>query len=65
MCESSVFLLRGSARELVMDEVARVISEGRKITCINTLGERRFVEGAEIAEANLMKHEILLRPVTD
>jgi len=62
MCESSVFLVRGSGRELVMEEVAKVIVEGRRIVCVNTVGERRAVEGAEIAEANLLKHEIVLRP---
>jgi len=62
MCESSVFLVRGSRRELVMDEVAKVIVEGKKVVCVNALGERRTLEGSEIAEANLLKHEILLRP---
>lgn len=62
MCESSVYLMKGSGRELVMEEAARVIVEAGRIVCVNTLGERRVVEGAEIAEANLVKHEILLRP---
>ncbi len=61
MCESTIYLVKGSKRTLVMEEVARVVAEGSAITCINTFGERKVVEGAEIAEANLPRHEIVLR----
>lgn len=65
MCESVVFLIRGSERELIMEEAAKVIVDGRRIVCVNTLGERKAVDDAEISEANLVKHEILLRPIMD
>jgi predicted RNA-binding protein len=63
MCESAVYLVKGSERTLVMPEVARLVVHDRGITCIDTLGDRKEVPGARISEANLVKHEIVLRPV--
>ena len=60
MCESSVYLEEGSGRSLVMAEAARILFSGDKVTCVSTLGERADLEGVEIVEANLIKHEILL-----
>jgi len=62
MCESSVYLVRGTAKDLVMAEVARMTVAGNTITCFDTLGERKTLEGVRIAEANLLKHEIILEP---
>jgi predicted RNA-binding protein len=61
MCESTVYLVEGSDKRLVMAEAARVLVTGSSITCIDTLGERKVVDDAELVEANLLKHEILLR----
>lgn len=62
MCESAVYLVKGSERTLVMQEAAKVLVTTDGVVCIDTLGERRTVPGAELAEADLMKHEITLRP---
>ncbi len=61
MCESTIYLVTGSKKTLVMEEAARVVADGSTITCINAFGERKMVEDAEIAEANLPRHEIVLR----
>jgi len=63
MCESTVYIVSGSEKKLVMAEVARVLVDGERVTCVDTLGERRTVDHARISEANLVKHEIVLRPV--
>jgi predicted RNA-binding protein len=46
-----------------MAEVARITVAGDTITCFDTLGDRRTLEGVRMTEANLMKHEIILEPV--
>lgn len=61
MCESTIYLVKGSEKTLIMAEAARVHSDGSTITCINAFGERKMVEDAEIADANLARHEIILR----
>jgi len=62
MCESAVFILKGSEKTMVMPEAARILVSGDSVICIDTLGERKVIENARIAEANLLNHEILLRP---
>ncbi|MDH3364722.1 MAG: CooT family nickel-binding protein [Thermoplasmata archaeon] len=61
MCESAVYLLEGEERTLIMPEAARVLITEEGVVCVDLLGERRTVEGAELHEANLIKHEILLK----
>lgn len=61
MCESAVYLLNGEARTTIMREAARVLITDEGVVCVDTLGERRLVEGAEMHEANLVRHEILLK----
>jgi len=61
MCESSVYLEEGSGRALVMSEAARILFSDDKVTCVSTLGERTELTGVEIVDANLIKHEIILR----
>jgi predicted RNA-binding protein len=63
MCESAVYLVRGPTKDLVMAEVARMTVAGNAITCFDILGERKTLEGVRIAEANLLKHEIILELV--
>ena len=60
MCESAVYLVKGSDRTLVMPEAARIIVHDRGVTCVDTLGDRKEVPGARVSEANLVRHEILL-----
>jgi predicted RNA-binding protein len=62
MCESAVYLIRDSERTLVMQEAAKLISTDDGIVCVSPMGERIEMADVEIAEANLMKHEIILRP---
>lgn len=62
MCESAVYLVKGSEKLLVMDEAARVLVSGNDITCIDTLGDMKTIKDVELAEANLVRHEIILRP---
>ena len=61
MCESSVYLLKGSERILVMKEAARILVAGRDVVCIDSIGERKTVQGVGISDANLVKHEILVK----
>ncbi len=62
VCESSVYLLNGSEKTIVMSDVSRIIVSGDGVTCIGTLGERRDVPGVRISDAMLSKHEVLLKP---
>ena len=62
MCESAVYLVSGDERSLVMKEAAKVLIVPEGVVCVDTLGERKLVEGAALHEANLIKHEILLKP---
>lgn len=62
MCESSVYLLNGSDKKVVMTDVARIIANSDGVTCIDLLGERMEVPQVRIADANLTKHEIILKP---
>ncbi|GEM_PF-539898 len=62
MCESSVYLVKGNEKTLVMQEAARLqIFEGG-VVCVSALGDRLELADVEIADANLIKHEIVLRP---
>jgi len=61
MCESTVWLLKGSERVMIISEAARVIVTGDNVTCIDTFGERKVVPDSRLSEANLLGHEILLK----
>jgi predicted RNA-binding protein len=63
MCESSVYLVKGSEKVLLMEEAARIIVSGNDLVCIDTMGERKTVPGARLYEANLVKHEILVKSI--
>ena len=62
MCESTVYLMKGSERVVVMSDAARIIVNNDGITCIDILGERKEVPQVKIVDANLVKHEIILKP---
>jgi predicted RNA-binding protein len=61
MCESAVYLLEGEERTLIMPEAARILITDEGVVCVDMLGERKTVENAELHEANLIKHEIILK----
>ncbi len=61
MCESAVYLLKGSQRIEVMHEAARVMVSGGSVVCVDTIGETITVPEASIAEANLSRHEVILK----
>jgi predicted RNA-binding protein len=55
-------LVKGAEKTLVMQEAARLqVLEGG-VVCVSVLGERLELADVEIADANLIKHEIVLRP---
>ncbi len=54
--------MKGSERVLIMSEAARIIVNNDGITCIDMLGERKEVPQVKIVDANLVKHEIILKP---
>ena len=62
MCESAVYMIRGEVRLLVMQEAAKVVITDEGAVVVDALGERKIVEDADLLEANLIKHEILLKP---
>jgi len=62
VCESAVYLLKGSEKILVMQEAARVLVSGDSVTCIDGSGERHVVADVRLTEANLLSHEIILKP---
>ncbi len=59
MCESRVFLEKGGSRELLMEDVVRVVVESGGIRMMGILGEKREIKG-RIKEINLNKHEIII-----
>ena len=48
-------------KTLVMQEAAKVVITDEGAVVVNSLGERKIVKDADLLEANLIKHEILLR----
>lgn len=62
MCESSVYLLKDGKKTLVMEEAGRLQVLDGGVVCVSALGERLELADVEIADANLIKHEIVLRP---
>ncbi len=62
MCESSVYLLRGDERTLIMREAARLQVSGDGIVCVDSSGGVVEVADVEIVDANLIRHEVVLRP---
>ncbi len=60
MCESSVFVRREAGDELLAEDVARVVPEGKKIRVITLLGDESQVTG-NIVEIDLMAHRIVIQ----
>jgi len=61
MCESAVYLMKGSEKVMVMGEAARILVSGHDIICVDSIGERTTIPGARIADANLARHEIIIK----
>ncbi|HDM36979.1 MAG TPA: CooT family nickel-binding protein [Candidatus Syntrophoarchaeum butanivorans] len=59
MCESNVILEHDGSRELLMEEVVRILIEDDKIQLVGLLGERKEVKG-RIKEVNLNRHEVII-----
>ena len=55
-------MLDGGEKHKLMEDVAKVVIEGTDISVIALNGDRRIVENAELAVADLMRHEIVLKP---
>lgn len=62
MCESAVYLIRGEIKTLVMKEAAKVVITDEGAVVVDAVGEREVVKDADLLEANLINHEILLKP---
>jgi len=62
MCESTVYLSEGGEKVTVMEEAAKVKVSGTSIMIVSLSGERKTLESVEFSEADLMRHEIILRP---
>lgn len=62
MCESSVYLSKDGEKTLVMKEAARLQVLERGVVVVSAMGERLELPDVEIVDANLIKHEIVLRP---
>jgi predicted RNA-binding protein len=62
MCESAVYLIRGEVKSLVMQEAAKVVMTDEGAVVVDALGERQVLKDVDLLEANLIKHEILLKP---
>lgn len=62
MCESSVYLLKDGQKSLVMSEAGRLMVHEGGVVCVSVLGERLELADVEIADANLVRHELVLRP---
>jgi predicted RNA-binding protein len=59
MCLSKAYLLKDEERELVLEEVSSVKSEGDKLLLKTLFGEQKEIK-AEIKEIDFMTHNILL-----
>jgi len=62
MCESTVYLLEGGTKKLVMEEAARVSVTGADAVVTGLSGEQKTLVDVELSDADLMRHEIILRP---
>ncbi|HIH01785.1 TPA: CooT family nickel-binding protein [Thermoplasmata archaeon] len=62
MCESAVYLIRGEVKTLVMQEAAKVVITDEGAVVVDAVGERKVVKDVDLLEANLINHEILLKP---
>ena len=62
MCESAVYMIRGEIKTLVMKEAAKVVITDEGAVVVDAVGERKVVKDVDLLEANLINHEVLLKP---
>ena len=62
MCESSAFVVSGQSRELLMEDVVKVVVRGETVTCTNIVGETKTVSG-RLSEVNLLGHSVTIAAV--
>jgi len=63
MCESTVFIDDGSEVREVMQDVTRIVMEGRNAVITNIIGERMVLENVELKEANLLSHGLVFKRI--
>ena len=63
MCESTVVLQRNGKKEIIMEDVARILFTPGGVTLMDILGETTTVDNVKITEANLMDHELILEEI--
>ena len=63
MCESTVVLLRNDRKEIIMEDVARILFSPGSVTLMDIMGETITVDKVKIIEANLMDHELILEEI--
>ncbi len=59
MCESRVVLLKGSEKEVIMEDVIRIDVERDNLKLYGLLGEYKEVRG-RIKQMNMKDHEIVV-----
>lgn len=63
MCESTVFIDDGGEVKEVMQDVTRIVMEGRNAVITNIIGERMVLENVELKEANLLSHGLVFKRI--
>lgn len=64
MCEAAAYMLKNDEEELILDEVAKIIPVGDKLSLVTIMGEKKVMD-ASIKEINLIRHKIILIPRTE
>ncbi len=64
MCESSVYLKRNGAEDLVLEDVDELEVLGDEVRVVNLFGEEKRVR-ARISKLALVDHKILLEHLDD
>lgn len=59
MCELTVYVLKDSREEKVMEDVANIAIEGDRLVLTDVLGQQKTVE-AKIKELKLLEHKVYL-----
>ncbi|MDD1769579.1 MAG: CooT family nickel-binding protein [Methanomassiliicoccales archaeon] len=60
MCESTLYLEENGSAKAVMQDVARIVMEGKSAVCTNVVGERLVFDNVRLKEANFLSHGIVL-----
>ena len=63
MCESTVYLVKGTTKEEFMKDVARIEIRKGSFVCRDILGDSKELKKAVLKDINLMGHEILFEAV--